>query len=204
MKHTICAAAVMLLPLLSFAQKKEKRMSYGLSMGVQRSCFCIENYDASYYKSVQPKSGTGFRLGLLANYRLSKRWSITAKPELAFYGSTISTLRVDNDAYTWETVPMAELAADIRYKLPLKAVQPYLYAGPTYKYALAENDANLLTINGRPFCLDAGIGVEKKFKKFAVAPELRYSYGLTRIASICNMAPVYMNSAVFVLNFKGI
>lgn len=203
MRYTTCIAALLMLPLLSFA-RKEKKIKYGISLGAQQSSFCIKTYDASYYKSVLPSSGTGFRLGLLANYPLSKRWSVTAKPEMAFYGSTISTLRIDNDAYKWETVPMAELAADIRYKLPLKVVQPYLYAGPTYKYALGKSTANEPTLNGSFLCVDAGVGVEKKFKKFTLAPELRYSYGLSRIATVCNMSPVYMNTAVLVLNFKGI
>lgn len=183
MKHTICVAVITLLPLLSLAQKKDKRMNYGISLGVQQSSFCIKNYDASYYKSVTPASGAGYRLGLLANYRLSKRWSVTLKPEMAFYGSTISTLRVDNDAYKWETSPMAELAADIRYKLPLKVIQSYLYAGPTYKYALGKGTTDKPLLDGNFLCLDAGIGVEKKFKNFTLAPELRYSHGLSRFAT---------------------
>lgn len=205
MKYILFIGAAMLLPALTFA-KNEKKLHYGISLGVQQSAFEVSRYNHSYYKSVDLNAGTGFRLGLLASYKIKKNLSVNLKPEMAFYGNTLNTVRVDNNTAHWEMAPIAELAADIRYKANLKIAQPYVYAGAGYGKQLSRIDVTasdgLLKYNFAAAQL--GIGVEKKIKSVIVAPELRFSRSLTYAGGVCNMAGMNMHTVAFILNFKGI
>ncbi len=203
MKHTLHIGAILLLPLIALG-KNEKKLHYGISLGAQQSEFKLAKYNSSYYKSLQLNAGSGYRLGLVAGYDLSKTLSVNIKPEVAFYGCTINTTRSDNATAFWRMAPIAEIAADIRYKMPLKVVQPYIYAGSCYGRQLSGNDPNDMHLKNNFAVLELGLGIEKKVGKVAIAPEVRYSRTLTYAGRVCNMAGINMNSLAFIVNITKI
>jgi hypothetical protein len=81
--------------------------------------------------------------------------------------------------------------------------RPYILIGPSYRQPLTEN-SKFLTVTERPdLAIDLGIGLNKKLTFFNLAPELRYSAGLTNLRKVDHDDELYFHNVTLVLIFKG-
>ncbi len=203
MKKVILASAVSLSVFTTYAQSNKQALSWGFDFGLNYSSLPVIKASMSNIQKVTTPSATGFRLGIFMDLNLTKHLSIIAKPELAFYGNKVTVIKSDNSMNTYEVPPMAELSASLKYKLLGKGMQPYIIAGPGYKIPVIDNSIKNMQFARPVISADLGIGLEKRFPKFSVAPELRYSYGVNNISSIPGVQKATLNSFVFTVNFKG-
>lgn len=208
MKHIIFALLMASLSVTAFAQDvvvapKERKLTFGFGLGVNYSSLSFQSPDVNYYTSSVSNNGYGFRLGLLADWKMGKRLSFSPKAEMAFYESRLLLLGPKSDGTVYQSYPLVfEIAGHFNYRLFNLPVQPYLILGPSVKLPFADGRSRYTTY--RPgYAMDIGLGLNKKFKMFTLAPELRYSFGLSNASNIPFVSNVRMHTVALVCNFKG-
>lgn len=77
-----------------------------------------------------------------------------------------------------EVITLLEIPIDVRIRLPLPMITPYLMAGPVLRFPAGSDDDDRL----ESFSLagGAGIGLELGFGGITLYPELKYTFGITR------------------------
>lgn len=178
-------------------EEKKRIMNYGFSIGLNQSVLYTSGLDEAYTL----KNALGYRLGVYAEFGLSKRWRISPRSELSFnYGKIIedaAVYRVDPynldimiyskhmiKSHNRDVIPFWNFGPNVR--IPLN----YQFDGETYatKVALA---------------LDFGFGFEFDLKHFKLSPELRFSGGITDIRRNPSGNLLSGSNAVLSLNFSG-
>ena len=85
--------------------------------------------------------------------------------------------------------------------IALRIGKPYIYFGPNIRIPISFQESSETTIKTVPnFGVDLGLGIEKMTKFFTFAPEIRYSFGLSKIHQY--MDQLYFNNISLILNFK--
>ena len=204
MRTIALSTATVILSLSGFAQTQspEKKFKFGFNVGVDypKSQF---KTDPATIQQLQTSNGTGLRLGILMDYAFTSHFVISPKAELAFNNSNVSITGKDGSKETYELYPTIELASHFIYKIPNEKLEPYLLFGPKYKIPLADKKTNsALFIKSPTVALDFGIGANKPFTYLTVAPEIRYSLGLTNISNIDAVKSLYYHTVSLVFNFK--
>jgi len=76
-----------------------------------------------------------------------------------------------------EALKLIEIPVDVRLRLNLPMVSPYLMAGPVLRFPAGGNDDDRF----RSFSLagGAGVGVELRLGALRLFPELKYTFGIT-------------------------
>lgn len=141
---------------------------------------------------------TGLRLGLLMDYNFSNKTFISPKAELSFNNPQLVFPSIDNNSSSFLVMPASiEFMTHFAYRLG----KPYFYFGPSIRIPISYQENYETTIKTKTnLGIDLGIGVEKLTTFFTFAPELRYSFGISKI----NQSPpeLYYNSFSLLLNFK--
>lgn len=204
----VALTAAMLLPFIAFCQnaspeKPQRKMTYGINIGNHFSTVHNEGKPLSADPGASVKNGLGFRLGLLAQRPITKRLSVIAMPELAFYDNRFEF----NYPFMPRKFQMAaanvELAVHLAYKITNGRSHPYVILGPSFRQPLADKMAEVNEVSGAMVAMDAGIGFEAALKRFRIAPELRYSYNINAIQNNVILDDLHMHVVSFVLCFKG-
>ncbi|MCH2224890.1 MAG: PorT family protein [Crocinitomicaceae bacterium] len=197
MKKIILFALLFSASNMVFGQKalRNKRFTKGFNVGFNHANFLMES--SNPLETIN--NGTGFRLGLISNLAISKRFSLEPQAELSFNSSQL--------IYGEEqrTINPVDLEFMIHAKLKLRkgGLSPYLIAGPNVKFPLG--DKNSLVVPTREHVgIDMGIGLDVPFgRRVLVSPELRYSFGLTSINENSTYSDIKFHNVALILNLSG-
>lgn len=135
-----------------FSQKRDsiplddRRVLFGFQLGTNQV--------------VSTKSDLGLAFGSSVDIRLNKHIYLRLPLTLSFFtykhtGTTVEKSFLD--------IPL-----HILYKPFAKKIRPIFNCGPNYRYDLDSSSSG--------WYIDAGIGLEIKFKYFLFSPDLKYSY----------------------------
>lgn len=180
------------------------RMRFGFMIGSNNSLF----YAQSALSGQLPlTTGSGYRLGLHAQYNVSPRFSLTGKGEMSYNNSKMRV--TDNEGITYESTMSPVTLGFFLHGLFRVAMLDggkkniYLTGGPGYRLPVkSENLPQRIYGNTPDLCADMGIGVELRLRHFTVAPEIRYTYGFDDIDKSPFIASVYHHQISFGVVFK--
>ena len=205
MKKVIVAFVLLTCSVAAFSQSEisEKKMKYGISLGL--------NYSNLMFVDFQPTNttidnGLGFNLGILADYKLTNWLSFSPKSELAFNNCKVNYSSGNSENETYEVMPInVGLMGHFVVKKQNNNVSPYLFFGPQYQLSLMRNQRSITDdfATNDSFALDFGIGLEKGFKHFNFAPELRYSYGFNNVNQNPALSLLHFHNISLIFNFLG-
>lgn len=190
--------------LLNAQSSKEKRAKYGFNFGLNYSNLSIE--DVPNISPTQ-ENKPGFRLGILMDYRITEHFHFSPKAELAFNNSNLLT-PFTNDPTFFLSTPIFPVSLEFMthavFMTGKGSLKPYLLIGPNYKVNVKDKtESTALFSNRNDLAADIGIGFEKRFTHFAIAPEIRYSKGLFDVNLNPALKSVKYNNFVFAINIKG-
>lgn len=208
MKKVSVAIFVLLLSKSALSQTMEnaqvtplKRLHVGFNLGVNYSNLLVTDKPA--YAEISNKIGG--RLGILADFRLNKIISWSPKAELAFHDNKIRFQPTEDISYTYKVMPMSlEIMNHFVFKDAKRKVSPYFYFGPNVRIPLQKRITDTSQFRTNPdFAIDFGIGLEKPFNSFRIAPELRYSMGLRNVNGSAMIKSVKFHTVSLIFNFTS-
>ena len=206
MKKVIFVAGLFISSLTVFSQSEsavnEKRMKYGFNLGISYSNL-LDNEMLSSNASLS--NGLGFRLGILADYKISKFLSISPKAEISFNNSKVNFTNNDGSQTGYEIMPISlDFMAHFIFKKNNEKLSPYFFFGPNVKIPISKKNDNSTTYStNSDFAIDFGIGINKPFAHFNFSPELRYSFGLLNINQHPSIQSLNFHNISLVFNFLG-
>lgn len=197
MKKIIVFALLFSASNLAFGQKKlgNKRFTKGFNVGFNQANFIMES--SNPLETIN--NGTGFRLGLISNFAINKRFSLEPQAELSFNSSQLIS---GGETRTINPVDL-EFMLHAKAKLRKGGLSPYIIAGPNVKIPLG-NENGLTVPTRQNVGIDIGVGLDVPFgRRILIAPELRYSFGLTSINENSNYSDIKFHNVALILNLSG-
>lgn len=171
---------------------------FGFNFGLNQSLI----YNSNAIDELQIKNALGFRLGVFAEFPISKRWAVSPKTELSFnYGSVI----INGVGYKVDPVNL-DLMLHFKHKFKWdegSKVQPFMNFGPNFRTPLDSNFKGAHLDTKMSIAADFGFGLEFDLKHFYFSPELRFSGGLTDIRKNPSGNILRGSNAVLIFNFSG-
>jgi hypothetical protein len=203
MRSIVFYAAMLLLISNYFCQQKDSipKIIFGFNIGMNYANTQVKNYTVGHLETVNTP---GFEIGTLMDWRIKNRLSLVTRSELSFNGSQISLSKDPDEQPVYQVYPvLIDFATQLNYRFTHTKNAPYILVGPSYKVPLT-GDKNIRYATMRNcLSLDFGFGFDKKLKYFNIAPELRYSMGLTDLSNNQMLGNIYFNTISLVVNFKG-
>lgn len=206
MRKVIFVMGLLISSLSAFSQSDseagDKRLKYGFNLGVNYSNL-LENEMLPSNAAVS--NNLGFRVGILADYRISKLFSVSPKAELSFNESKVNFTHNDDSQSVYEVLPMSlDFMAHFTFKDNNEKLSPYFFFGPNVRIPVSNRSEDPATFSTRAdFAIDFGIGVDKSLKHFNFSPELRYSFGLLNVNQNPMIQSLYLHNISLVFNFLG-
>ena len=205
MKKVIFVTGLLISSLTVFSQSEstvDKRMKYGFNLGINYSNL-LDNEMLSSNASLS--NNLGFRLGILADYKISKFLSISPKSEMSFNNGVINFNNIDGSQTEYEIMPISlDFMAHFIFKKNNVKLSPYFFFGPNVKIPVSKKNDNSTTYStSSDFAIDFGIGLDKPFTHFNFSPELRYSFGLLNINQHPSIQSLNFHNISLVFNFLG-
>ena len=205
MKKVILVITLFSCSLAAFSQSagtvNERRIKYGFNLGV--------NYSNLLGKEMLPSNASlsnnwGFRLGILADYRIYNFLSVSPKAEVSFNNSRLSFSNTDGST-AYSVMPVSfELVTHFIFKKKNEKLSPYFFFGPNLKIPISKKLENSTTFpTNADFAIDFGVGIDKSFTKFNFSPELRYSFGLLNVNKHPSIQSLSFHNISLVFNFLG-
>jgi outer membrane protein W len=187
---------------VTYAQESDNTSKYkplfGFNFGLNQSLI----YNSNAVDELQIKNALGFRLGVFAEFPISKRWAVSPKTELSFnYGRVI----INDVGYRVDPVNL-DLMLHFKHKFKWdegSKVQPFMNFGPNFRTPLNSNFEGTYLDTTVSLAADFGFGLEIDVKYFYFSPELRFSGGLTDIRKNPSGNILRGSNAVLILNFSG-
>lgn len=179
-------------------EEGKRNVNLGFSLGAHQSVLYTSGEDESY----TIKNAPGFRLGVFAEFELSKRWCISPRSELSFNSGRIIE---DNVSYRVDPYNLDIMVYSKHIiKTANRDAKPFWNYGPIMRIPLNYNfDGNTYDTKVA-LALDFGFGFEIDMNYFKLSPELRFSAGLSDIRRNPSGKLLSGSNAVFCLNFSGI
>jgi hypothetical protein len=175
--------------------RDRKIAAFGFSLGINRSNL---QYGETQENGDQIVNGMGYRLGVVSEFRLGKRFVVTPKADLSFNAGQLNR---ENTEYAVSASSL-ELMGHLKYRMMRSNFSPYILAGPNYRIPLANrNDNNVPTTSD--VAIDVGVGLDIPLIGFKISPELRYSYGLTNITNSDAFSDLNHHNIAVSLIFTG-
>lgn len=205
MKKVIFVTGLLISSLTVFSQSEstvDKRMKYGFNLGINYSNL-LDNEMLSSNASLS--NNLGFRLGILADYKISKFLSISPKAEMSFNNGVINFNNIDGSQTEYEIMPISlDFMAHFIFKKNNSKLSPYLFFGPNFKIPISKKTDNTTAYStNSDFAIDFGIGLDKSFTHFNFSPELRYSFGIMNINQHPSLQSLNFHNISLVFNFLG-
>ncbi len=176
-------------------KEKGKFLTFGFDMGVNRSDL---QFGQTQTAGDQITNGFGYRLGIVSNLQFTQRFSFAPKAELSFNATRLDQ---SNTSYNVNGVNL-EFIGHFKYNILKTPFTPYVIAGPNFRLPLEAKEEDYVPTK-EDLALDVGIGFEIPLKQFSLAPELRYTFGLSNISSSDNFSDLNYNNIAMVLIFRG-
>jgi len=175
--------------------RDRKIATFGFSFGLNRSNL---QFGEAQENGDQIVNGMGYRLGLVSELRLGKRFVISPKADLSF---NAGQLNQSDRSYTVSASSL-ELMGHLKYRFLRSNFSPYILAGPNYRMPL-QNRSDDYVPTRNDLALDFGVGLDIPLIGFKVSPEVRYSYGLTNITNSETFSDLNHHNIAVALIFTG-
>ena len=199
MKNVVLSILMVIIYNFGFSQtdKIEKKLKFGFNIGAKYSNLYVKDKLPNNAKLI---NGIGFSFGPIAEYSFTKNIALQSNLELAYNNSRLN-YTYNNTSVNYNILNTSlDFMLHFIYKFDAKKIKPYIFVGPDYKYPIAKISSDLFY--KADFAIDFGIGSDKKFNKFILAPELRYSFGFSNVNITPVTPPIYFQSITFAFNFK--
>jgi hypothetical protein len=179
-----------------------KKVKYGFNLGINQSN--TQSHGALPDNAVL-SNNLGFRLGLLADFPIAKYLSFSPKTELSFNNSKVDFTNGDGSQTAYEIMPVGiDVMAHFVFKEQNQKWSPYFFLGPNFKIPVTEKNTDPTSYSTNPdFAIDFGIGFDRAFTHFHLAPELRYSCGLLNVNQNPTLQNLNFHNISLVFNFLG-
>lgn len=175
---------------------KSKFLTFGFDLGVNRSNL---QFGSTQENGDQITNGLGYRLGIVSNMQFTKRFSFLPKAEMSF---NASQLEQSNTSYNVNAINL-EFLGHLKYKFARGNFSPYILSGPNFRLPIDRNESNDVPVQ-EGWAIDVGAGLDIPFGVFKMAPEIRYSYGLSNITSSSNFSDLRFHNIALVLVFTDL
>jgi hypothetical protein len=177
------------------------RMQYGFSLGLQHAIVQGPGEGVSG----APFQGPGFRLGVLAEYRVSRDFAFAPKAELAFHDAGLTLDDAVGDVGTYTLMPVAvEVMPHAVWRPGSGRTRAYVLAGPNLRLPLRlQADESTRFPTRWDVAMDLGVGLDRAFSRFHLAPELRYTYGWANVSQHPAVPEARLHNVTLALQFKG-
>ncbi len=166
---------------------------YGFQLGLTHSGYRLRHSERflnqTIVKSVFPSFSTGFTIGFLFNFRVSELSDLRFAPYVGFYERKINFVYQDVNKK-----PVTAIFESSTIELPLlykfksarrRNTRMYMLAGVKTSISVGAKRKlkEALNIQTKPlgFSLEYGLGLDIYYPLFKLAPELRFSYGLSNL-----------------------
>jgi hypothetical protein len=178
-----------------------KLLKFGFDLGLNYSELGMSQAN----EAVNPFGGPGFRMGIITDWRLNKRYSFIPAAEISFNGAGLSISNPGGASQVKHIYPVTlEFAPHLAIKASDKINHSFLLIGPSVKMPLASHpDDDVINTRTGTIALDLGFSFDKKTKYFFLSPELRYSLGLNRIRNLDGARSARFHTVSLLLSFKG-
>ena len=206
MKKVIFATGLFISFLAVFSQSgssvNEKRMKYGFNLGINHSNLLGDEMLSS---NASLSNNLGFRLGILADYKISKFLSISPKAEMSFNNSEVNFNNIDGSQTEYEIMPISlDFMVHFIFQKNNEKLNPYFFFGPNVKIPISKKNDNITAYTtNSDFAIDFGVGIDKPFTYFNFSPELRYSFGLLNVNQHPSIPSLKFHNISLVFNFIG-
>lgn len=203
MIRIILTATWILCSITSIGQSSEsaRKAFYGFNLGLNHSNIQVKTN--SFPVGVQNK--TGFNLGLIGGYQLSKSFSLIANSSISFHDNEINVFDYSSYFYGSTILPTTldfGLQANYQFLTKLKT-SPYLLIGPSIQIPISQPVLTTEFGSRSNLAIEFGLGVNIKFSEFVFAPEMRYSYGISNVNTNPSLTNVNFHSIKLLFNFKS-
>jgi hypothetical protein len=204
MKKVVFVVGLLLSSFAVFSQSDpntiEKRLKYGFNLGINQSNV-LNNGELPSNASLS--NNLGFRIGILANYKIAKILSISPKAELSSNNSKIVFINSDGSHTEYEVMPTSlDFMTHFIFKKNNEKLSPYFFFGPNIKIPISKKTDNITSFRtNSDFAIDFGIGIDKELTKFNFSPELRYSFGLLNVNQNPSIQSLKFHNISLIFNF---
>jgi hypothetical protein len=175
--------------------RDRKIATFGFSFGLNRSNL---QFGSAQQNGDQITNGLGYRLGLVSELRLGKRFVITPKADLSFNAGQVSQSNTDYAV----SASSLELMGHLKYRFAKSNFSPYVLAGPNYRMPLNTRSDNFVPTRN-DLAIDVGMGLDIPLIGFKISPEVRYSYGLTNVTNSDAFSDLNHHNIAISLIFTG-
>ena len=170
---------------------------FGFNIGLNQSAL----YNSNAVEELQISNSPGFRMGVFAEFPISKSWSVSPKSELSF---NYAKVKINNILYRVDPYNL-DIILHFKHKFKYShgKIRPYMNVGPNIRAPLNLNFEGIYLATKASIAADFGFGLEIDANYFILAPELRFSGGLTDIRKNPSGNILRGSNAVLTLNFIG-
>ncbi len=199
----------------------KKDVYFGIALGVNMADFKVYHTarvpQNDSVRSVVPKLGPGFNLGIICNYQFHKYFDLRFIPTLSFSDKNIQYEDLDHNIVKKSISSIyLDFPLLIRFKSePIKDFRVYVIAGARYDFDLASNVKarkadDIIKLNKHDIAAEYGFGFMIYFPYFILSPEIKMSHGLINVHSptpgLINSRTIermYSRTFTFTLNLEG-
>lgn len=179
------------------------RLKFGFDVGMNYSMLKVIDSEARPALDIVPFNGTGFRVGIIADYKLTQFVSFVPKAELSFYGGGLRFIETSGQKNNRQLNPVSlEFAPHFHLYLSEKNARPYILIGGSAQLPIPDRAATD-DIYGNNYAFDVGLGFDQKLNVFNLSPEIRYSYGFSNLSDSPFIKHLSRHNLTLVLSFKG-
>jgi hypothetical protein len=175
----------------------------GITLGINSTRFAAETINGGDVKEVTVVNGLGYRLGLLGGWQMSRHFAVELNPSLAFNDSKLGITRTNYSQEAYGQSLMVECAVRGAYKWFWGKSLPFILGGTSYRLPLRDANARVIQMAHGSLAADIGMGIEKHYRQFTLAPEVRYSHGLTNMQNIYGINSVKMHAIILSICLKS-
>ncbi|GHT72704.1 hypothetical protein AGMMS50262_02210 [Bacteroidia bacterium] len=168
----------------------QKLYHFGISVGLNVQDLVVTNAgvptenDETWFATI-PDFSPGFSVGLLADLYLNPVMNLRFTPMLHFGDKTFEFVEQDKKQESFRATIRSNylmLPLEIKYRsLRLNNYRPYLITGAFTAFDLGRKTDEALYFKMMNYGLTIGIGCDFYLQIVKIAPELRFSFGLTDI-----------------------
>ena len=119
---------------------------------------------------------TGYHVGVFVNLNLA---AFGIRPALVYHRMPGLVAETGGDRTEFD-INLLEIPVDVRLRVPLPRITPYVLAGPVLSFPSSSVDGVDDLLTTRPLRVDVGVGLELDLG-IVLWPEIRYGFGITSL-----------------------
>lgn len=195
MKRTITYLLLLLLPLCAVAQERKvqnkpyidfRRLHYGFFVGTHlqdmefvNNGFVTENGE-TWYADI-PNYNPGFSVGVLADLRLGKYFSLRAIPTMHFGQNSVLFREQNSGETSKQSIKTTYIALPLHVKYAAERFnnyRPYITAGVSPMFNLTVKKQQQLLLKKFDCMIEVGFGCDFYLPFFKLIPELKFAFSV--------------------------